>query len=146
MKYRKRDYKYQLVEPHFTNTSIKGFSCDNIYFTLTKDGQIIVKALYAWDGASGPTIDDKDISVQERNELRSRTAVPSLNHDVKYQMLRLGIIPIEYKSIIDQELHDDLEFRGFNSLRCDIWHLGVHFGGSSSCEPGTDNDNIMEAE
>jgi len=100
--------------------------------------------LYAWDGASGPTVDDDDRRACDEG-LGSRTAIPSLRHDVKYQMLRLYLLPECMKDIADQEFHDDLLIRGFNHLRADIWHIGVHFGGASACEPGTDDDNIMEA-
>ena len=145
MKYRKRKYNYQLVEPHVTRTRILGYSVDTIYMSLTPDGVLTGKVLYAWDGASGPTIDDKDIPVSERNKRRSRTAVPTLNHDIKYQMLRLGVLPLSLKPLIDQEFYDDLIARDFNPRRSEIWHMGVVFGGGPSCVPGTDNDDIMEA-
>jgi hypothetical protein len=145
MKYRKRKYKYQLVEPHVTQTGIFGYDFDTIYFSLTPDGVLTGKTLYAWDGCSGPTVDDEDRRVEELNNDTSRTAVPGLDHDMKYQALRLGLLPLELKTIIDREFHDALIDRGFNPLRADIWHMGVHFGGGSSCVPGTDNDDIMEA-
>jgi hypothetical protein len=145
VKYRKRKYKYQLVEPHVTQTGIRGYAFDTIYFSLTPEGVMTGKTLYAWDGCSGPTVDDEDRKVADGSEKMSRTAVPGLNHDMKYQALRLGLLPLEFKPLIDREFHDDLIERRFNPVRADIWHMGVHFGGGSSCVPGTDNDDIMEA-
>ena len=144
MKYRKRPYEYQLEEPERFKTGIYGYNFDTKYFSMEEHGIVTVKVLYAWDGCSGPTIDDEDKKINQGGK-ESRTAVPSLRHDVKYQMLRLGLIPLSYKGLIDREFHDDLIERGFNPLRADIWHMGVHFGGASSCQPGTDDDNIMEA-
>ncbi len=144
MKYRKRPYEYQLEEEEVGRTAILGYSFDTKYFSLTEDGIITAHVLYAWDGCSGPTVDDDDKRAGEEGD-GSKTAVPSLWHDVKYQMMRMFLIPESMKEIADQEFHDDLVARKFNHLRADIWHLGVHFGGASSCKPGSDNDNIMEA-
>ena len=56
MKY-KKGYKYQLVEDEVTKTDIIGYSFDTKFIRLTLVGVLTVKAGYAWDGASGPTID-----------------------------------------------------------------------------------------
>jgi len=144
MKYKRVNNIYQLVEPHVFPSKIKGYNADTIWYKIEPDGTITGKTLYGWDGASGPTIDDPDISVAERDKRRSRTAVPSLRHDIKYQMMRDGVIPLSCKSIADDEFHDDLDERGFDRRRTDIWHLGVKYGGASSCIPGTKQE-ILEA-
>ena len=60
--YRKlRKYKYQIMEDYHLNISLKP---DNEIVTsfilLNIKGDMIIKARYAWDGPSGPTIDTKN--------------------------------------------------------------------------------------
>ena len=59
MKY-KEGYKYVLAEDYKIKTPIIGNSIKHDYFTLAKNGTLTVKKGFAWDGASGPTLDTKD--------------------------------------------------------------------------------------
>jgi len=82
IKYRK-GYKYQLAEDWTKQTTIKDYEYDSQFLKLTKDGMLLIRSGYAWDGPSGPTIDRK-----ENRE-------GSLPHDGIYQMLRNGVFPEE---------------------------------------------------
>ncbi len=72
-------YRYQLAEDYEIQTPIKA-TIKHAYFTLTKTGKLRVKKGYAWDGASGPTIDTKD------------SMSPSLVHDVFCQAMRTELL------------------------------------------------------
>lgn len=143
MKYRK-GYKYQLDEDDSiflgdyydkeTGEELKApriFSADTKYFSLDR-GMLTAKSGYAWDGASGPTIDT-------RNSMRG-----SLFHDVGYQMMREKIIPLEYKDYFDAVFYHLLINSGMSKLRAWIWYNAVRDFGKSSTLPENDRP-ILEA-
>ena len=120
----KAGYKYQLhqdyaqaipvspAEPVFTP-----------YLTLTTAGILLIKAGYAWDGPSGPTIDSK-------NFMRG-----SLVHDALYQLIRLGKLPFETKQVVDELLYSMCLEDGMSRLRASWVLLGVRLGGVASLLP-----------
>jgi hypothetical protein len=75
MKYRNlRNRKHQTMEPYAVQTNIHpDHNLNTSFISLTTDGMLIISEHYAWDGASGPAIDTKDI-------LRA-SAVHGKNHD-----------------------------------------------------------------
>jgi hypothetical protein len=97
IKYRS-GYKYQLTQNYEiivsirpekdipTNDAIKKF------LELRKDGTLLIKIGYAWDGPSGPTF---DIPCFMRG---------SLVHDALYQLLRSKDIGQEWRDEADYEL------------------------------------------
>jgi hypothetical protein len=78
IEYRK-GYKYQLAKDYIVLTEIFGYKFDSQFLKLTKDGVLLIRSGYSWDGPSGPTID--------RRENREG----SLPHDGIYQMLRNNV-------------------------------------------------------
>jgi hypothetical protein len=132
--YRERKYKYQVLNPDgFTiDIGIKGYYAESKFFTIRPDGRWTANFLYAWDGASGPTHDDEE------------NMVPALFHDIGYQAIRMGLIPLSVKKELDDMLMRLMIERGASHLRAKIYHDGVTIGGGSSCVPGTDNDEIKE--
>ena len=92
-------YLYQLAETYKiqltitptekTPSGISSVSFSREYLSLRSDGLLTIRKGYAWDGASGPTIDTKTI-------MRA-----SLVHDAIYQLLREGAFynPIGTESI-----------------------------------------------
>jgi len=133
IKYVKVTYKYKLMKTYTINTPIVGFNCVNIFLYLGKDGRLTIYKGYAWDGASGPTIDGK-------SNMRA-----SLVHDALYQLIRLVLIPQEYKKVADTLFYDILLEDGMNKLRADMWREGVeHFGGAS-CIPGSQDKEVLIA-
>jgi hypothetical protein len=90
-------YKYQLAEDvrvYIPELEGREPYDDGRYLSLI-NGILLIRAGYAWDGPSGPTIDTK-------NSMRG-----SLVHDALYQLLRVG-----HLSIIDgdRELADDIMY------------------------------------
>ena len=79
---------------------------------------LTVKAGYAWDGASGPTLDTED----------SMTA--GLVHDVLYQAMREGNLRSVYRRQTDREFRRILKRDGMSWLRRWVWWLGVRVCGS----------------
>ena len=114
IKFRKiSSYKYILEEDYKFQSEIKGFSVYTKYIRLTPDGLLVVKAGYAWDGASGPTIDD---------ETNYRF---SLIHDVLYQLLRGGLIPYLYRKYADSLVLTVAREDGMKWFRRWKWYIGL---------------------
>ena len=89
-----------------------------------KDGTLMIKKGFKWDGASGPTIDGKE---------NFRAA---LIHDALYYLLRKGLLPLdEYRELADKSLHDICEFDGMNETRTDLWHAAVRLLAEGAAEP-----------
>jgi hypothetical protein len=78
-------------------------------FISINNGYLILKAGYAWDGPSGPTLDSKDF-------MRG-----SLIHDAIYQLMREGYIPPECKDAADQLLVSICKADGMGKIRC--WYV-----------------------
>lgn len=70
-------YNYQLAENYQIKIAIRpSADIDHPFIALDRQGNLTVKAGYAWDGTSGPVIDTD-------NNLRA-----SLVHDALYQLIR----------------------------------------------------------
>jgi len=78
---------------------------------------LTANAYYAWDGASGPTIDSPS------------TMRASLVHDALYQLIRLGALPRSAKGAADQLLHDLLIEDGMSRVRAWYWLRAVSWFG-----------------
>ena len=125
IKYR-RGYKYQLAEDYsFRTRIIPDHTIRTEFITLTPNGDAHVHTYYAWDGPSGPTFDTK-------NAIRG-----SLEHDVKYQLIRLGLIPYSDKVIADEELRETCEQDGMWSVRAKVWQWAVDKFGRFATVPSS---------
>ena len=118
IKYR-RGYKYQIACSTQGQTPIIPIKpIDTEFIKLSAEGYMFIKSGYAWDGASGPTIDT------------SNTMVPSLVHDAFCQLIRLGYLPdsarIEADNFFFVLLRE--EERKMWIVRAKIWLRGVRFG------------------
>lgn len=133
IKYRKRLYKYQLAEDYQIDIGLENMAFAAPFFTLKNNGTLVIFAGYAWDGPSGPTIDTKDF-------MRG-----SLVHDVLYQAIRMERLPLEYKNFADKLLRQICLEDGMSELRAKYVYEGVEHFASSSCIPGTDTPEILEA-
>lgn len=70
-------YKYELLSDCITFTQLKPTQdLKGKFYRIYKTGKLIIKKGYRWDGASGPTIDTKNV------------IYASLIHDIFYQMFR----------------------------------------------------------
>ncbi|MDH5471725.1 MAG: hypothetical protein OEY87_04455 [Gammaproteobacteria bacterium] len=122
----RKGYKYQLHDDYGININIfPETSIITRFIDLTSDGNLIIKAGYAWDGPSGPTIDTK-------NFMRG-----SLVHDALYQLMREQKISQHHKDFADRLLKTMCRDDGMSWLRAQMVYQGVkHFG-----KPATDPAN-----
>ena len=131
MKYRKAGYKYLLAENYTRNLHGNYGDVDFEFFTI-KDGSITVKKGYAWDGASGPTIDTK-------NSMRG-----SLIHDSLYQGIRLGLISRDKQKIADKEFFKIIIEDGMCPFRASCWYLMLRILSPFTCNRYLSKDIVIE--
>jgi len=115
----KEGYKYQVSED-------EGYVCklrknpfvkfENDYFEVTADGWLWIKKGYAYDGASGPTVDT------------ANTYRASAVHDARYQLMRMGVIPRSYRKSADIEMYRMLREDGMWYARAKPWYIGLRVG------------------
>lgn len=95
--YYRTGYRHQLAEDYEIKAGI--FPVEpggNDYVQLSKDGHLKISKGYAWDGASGPTIND------------STFVRGSLVHDAYCQLWDMGIITDAGRAAADRMLGDML--------------------------------------
>jgi len=117
-------FKYQLDADYKTILNFgapKPIKTYNVQFL--PDGILEIKRGYAWDGPSGPTIDTKTF-------MRG-----SLIHDVLYQLIRMGELPMDYRRAADAELKDCCIQDGMNKLRAWWVHKALDYAGRSAALP-----------
>ena len=89
-------------------------------------GRLTVHAGYAWDGASGPTVDT------------AGTMEAALVHDVLYQLMRLGTLPMTMRPHADTLFRTLLKRDGVNVLRRWYFYLAVRwFAADAARRPET---------
>lgn len=125
-------YKYELAGPAETESGIIGLGIDTDYLRLQNDGLLRAKKGYCWDGPSGPSIDTKTF-------MRG-----SLFHDAGYQLIRMGLLPIEYKRQIDDLLKRICLEDGMSLFRAWYVHRSVVMFGGGSCLPNTQRQRLPE--
>lgn len=119
-------FKYRLFEPYEISLPIYGHDIDTDHLDLNQAGRLVIKADYAWDGPSGPTIDT-------RNTLRA-----SLVHDALYQLIRLGVIDPHYKRTADDLFHELLLQDGMSRLRAWLYWRAVSRFGVGATRPSAE--------
>jgi len=131
--YYRDGYRYQLAKDFRITTPIKGESLRHDYFELYKSSVLLVKKGYAWDGASGPTIDTKD------------SMEPSLVHDVFCQAMRLELLSFnKWQDTVNEFFRDHCKMCGMNSFRAWYWYRAVEFADAGRPD-GSDPNPILEA-
>ena len=91
IRYRK-GYRYVLAEDYYFNTTIHPLcQVTTDLVRLYPDGRCTVQRGYAWNGASGPVVDTQEV-------LRA-----SLEHDILYQLMRLGLISRDCQGAADAQ-------------------------------------------
>jgi len=83
------------------------------FITLFTSGLMFIEPGYAWDGASGPTIDTK-------SSIRA-----SLVHDALYQLIRQGLLPLSERAAIDRLFHRILKEDKMWKWRAYAWYRAV---------------------
>lgn len=123
----KPGYKYVLQErvsiqliiqmPHQPNdTAAVVGPGGSIIARLSGDGVLTIEPGYAWDGPSGPAIDTPDFMGA------------SLVHDTLYQMIRLGLLPHDWRAIADDIMHRLCLGAGMSRIRAWWCWVGVRKG------------------
>ena len=118
-------YKYQLVEPYACRVAVlPEQDVDTEFIRLERDGHLLVKRGYAWDGPSGPTLDT-------RNFMRG-----SLVHDALYQLMRQEHLSfVRWREVADRELRRMCLEDGMSRLRAWWVYRAVRIGGGPSASP-----------
>lgn len=125
--YTSGSYKYRIAtEPHIVMTPITGFEYEDHYIKLEKSGRLTMKIGYAWNGASGPTIDTKS------------SIAPSGEHDAFYQLLSMKVIPMTFRKTVDEFFHQRLKECGMWSWRAWLWWRAVHRAGGPAARSTSD--------
>ncbi len=126
MKYKEVNYKYVLAEDEtFKSDIMPPEAIHTDFITLLPNGQMVLKAGYAWDGCSGPTKDDKT------------NITPSAFHDASYQLFRKGLLSLKWKHIADYDFICMCRERGMWSIRAWYYHKALKRFGSGNCSPGS---------
>lgn len=122
--YFREGYKYQVTRPYRIKLDIAPFAPVRLQFVeMDMDGELRVLPGYAWNGASGPTIDTLD------------SMIGSLIHDVGYQLIRFGFVDETHKEYFDELLRELCVDDGMLRLRAAYWKWAVLNFGAGSCRP-----------
>lgn len=127
-----KGYKYKTVRDYVIQTELRPAAFIwTPFITLDVDGVMTIKGHYAWNGASGPTIDT--IS----------SIIASLVHDAIYQLIREGHLEVDvFRKPGDCELWRLCIEDGMLKFRADYWYAGVRlFGDAAATVP----DEILSA-
>lgn len=118
-------FEYQLVKDFSIQLPITlDKDIEEQFCTISKDGLLIVKEGFAWDGPSGPTINT------------ANSQIAAIVHDALYRMIRHKTLPYDYKAIADKIFYDLLIEHGMFPLRAWVWYIGVVlFGKKSATKP-----------
>lgn len=109
-----KGYKYQLCQDYVDVIPIQPkFNIDTDFILLDMRGNLVIKAGYAWDGASGPTI-DTDSSMRG-----------SLVHDALYQLMRKDLLQMSARPAADRLLEEICIEDGMWKFRAKIWERMV---------------------
>ncbi len=123
MKYRK-GFKYQLAEDYQIKINICPVDPIKLDFiSLTSDGMLSILKGYAWDGASGITIDTK-------SSMRG-----ALVHDALYQLLRMKLINACWRTYADELLRDICIEDGMYKWRANMWYEAVNKLAAFAADP-----------
>lgn len=133
--YRKlHGWKYQLFLPYRCQTPIfpDGAMPITTHFAdLSLAGILDVRPGYAWDGCSGPTIDDE-------TNMRG-----GFLHDVFYGFFRLGKLSLKKRPQVDELLFNTCMEDGMWKRRADLYHLGVKLGGGFHVGPKSSDQLVL---
>lgn len=118
-----QSWKYQLVDDFTVQTTIAGLEHHCLFIVLASDGMLAIKKGYCWDGPSGPTWD-------------SKTAMQgSLVHDVMYQLIRQGVVPMARRPMVDDMFRNMLLKDGMGRFRAwYFWRAVRAFGGQAAAK------------
>jgi hypothetical protein len=126
-------YKYITRKPitFYVFGALTDCNATTQYISL-QGGSLHIRAGYAWDGASGPTIDTKAM------------IKASLLHDALYQLIRAHRLPLELRGECDNLFHWYLRKFGMSKFRAGYVRKGVRWFGRKACINGKEQqDNYI---
>ena len=132
----RRGYKYQLVNDYRVQTDIRpDYDVETEFVQLDRAGALTIRHGYAWDGASGPTLDTA-------NFMRG-----SLVHDALAGLMRDGYLERStWFTPVNRELRKICIEDGMWRIRA-VWvFIGVEYlGGKSWAKWGDGGKRLCEA-
>lgn len=123
-------YKYQLKKSYSVSVPEMKVANDIVsdFILLRKDGILIIRSGYAWDGPSGPALDTK-------NFMRA-----SLVHDALYQLIREGYLEAKiHKPLADKTLKTMCLQDGMSRLRAALVYNAVKYFGDYAVDPASEH-------
>lgn len=136
IKYRKIPaWKYQIADDYRVRIRIRPTtSIVSKFIELERDGWLLIRRNYSYDGPSGPTHDD------------STNMRPALVHDALYQLMRVGFLnPGTWRKAADQEFFKMCREDGMPLLRAFMYYRGVRRFGERHTKPSPDASKIYTA-
>ncbi len=126
-------YRYQLELDYSIGIDIHPDPpIETDYINLSADGILTIKKGYAWDGASGPAVDTKNI-------MRG-----SLVHDALYQLMREDHLDHEiYRDIADRLLRKICIEDGVGAIRAWYVYHGVKWFADPFADPANDKPILV---
>ena len=123
--YYKKGFKYQLVNSLTIATSIKiPFYINTRYITMSTNGTLHISVGFAWDGASGWTVDTE-------SSMRA-----SVVHDALYKLIRMGRMSwAGAREAADQEFYRLCLKDGMWVWRAKVWFRALRIGGGPAASP-----------
>jgi len=118
-----KGFKYQLTRSVYLQTDIKGCACHWKWLSLDNKGLLRIESGYAWDGASGPTIDT------------SSSMRGSVGHDALYQLMRKGLLPQSCRLYADDLLKKWCVEDGMWKIRAELWRESVGYFATKAALP-----------
>lgn len=114
-----KGWKYRLEEDYVVQlTFTPKVAIDAKWISVTMDGLLTLKSGYAWDGASGPTLDSEE------------SIMPSAVHDACYQLIRMNVVDTKNRKVVDKMFYNLCIEEGMNVIRASLWYVAVRlFGG-----------------
>jgi hypothetical protein len=120
------EYKYQLASDYRVSIPIR--PTDDIvtdFVELETNGRLRVMNGYAWDGPSGPVIDN-------RENMRA-----SLIHDALYQLMRNGELNARRtRKTADKIFRDVCKEDGVSSFKANLYYKALRQYGKPATSPG----------
>jgi len=123
--------KYQLRSDCWLDTGILGYDVKTKFIRLFPNGFMLLRDGYAWDGASGPTIDTK-------SSMRG-----SAGHDALFKLCRLELLPVELQPEFDALLERWSLEDGMWPIRASLWEKMLNWFGRTNLWPSKERSVLI---
>lgn len=128
-----RNWRFQLAEDYEILTKIDGYEHEAKYFSIDKQGLVTIRSGYCWDGPSGPVFKTP------------ATLRPALVHDVFYQLIRRGVVPISERKAVDDLFYRLCLDAGMSRFRAWYFYKAVRWFGNAAATDDEPYPSIKHA-